>query len=172
MMDVATWAREYFGKSLSLNTVRRCRHKSISKLYYAKRKAFINFSQKHRRVLGPEVIWDGPKDSGNVFSGQTSPHFSLFFEKADIGFYIPKMKKTIQTMLPTKSAKTNLSDGMGVSQSLQHGWSAYVKVPLMWRDMLEFWRDICCCQDDDFSQELHVYFSRIMPRLLLHKLAP
>ena len=29
----------------------------------------------------------------------------------------------------------------------------YVKVPLM----LEFWRDICCRQDDDFSQELHVF---------------
>ena len=28
---------------------------------------------------------------------------------------------------------------------------------LMQRLMLEFWRDICCCQDDDFSQELHVF---------------
>ena len=38
------------------------------------------------------------------------------------------------------------------------------------RLMLEFWRDICCRQDDNFSQELHVYFSRTMPGLILHEL--
>ena len=45
-----------------------------------------------------------------------------------------------------------------------------VKVSLMQRLMLEFWRDTCCRQDDDFSQELHVYFSRTMPGLILHEL--
>ena len=68
MMDIATWARECFIKSLPLNTVCCCIKKSNLKLYYAKRKAFINFAQK--RHSGLEVIWDGPKDSGNLFSGQ------------------------------------------------------------------------------------------------------
>ena len=74
MMDIATWAQEYFGKSLSLNTVRRCIKKCNLKLYYAKRKAFINFAQKRRWVLWARshLRW-----TGNVFSGQTSPHFSL-----------------------------------------------------------------------------------------------
>ena len=36
--------------------------------------------------------------------------------------------------------------------------------------MLEFWREISCHQDDDFSKELHVYFSRTMPGLILHEL--
>ena len=76
----------------------------------------------------PEVIWDGPKDSGNMFSGQTSRHFSLFLEKTDVGFYVPKMKKTIQTVTNWKVQKTSLCDGMGVHQCPQHGWSAY-----MWR---------------------------------------
>ena len=35
--------------------------------------------------------------------------------------------------------------------------------------MLEFWRDICCHQDDNFPQELHVHFSRTMQGLILHK---
>ena len=39
------WVWEYFGKSLSLNTVRRCIKKCNLKLYYAKRKAFMNFSR-------------------------------------------------------------------------------------------------------------------------------
>ena len=44
MMDIATWAWEYFGKSLSLNIVRRCIKKCNLKLYYAKWKAFINYN--------------------------------------------------------------------------------------------------------------------------------
>ena len=32
------------------------------------------------------------------------------------------------------------------------------------------WRDACCCQDDDFPQEPHVYFSRTMAGLILHEL--
>ena len=54
--------------------------------------------RRNGEFSGPEVIWDGPKDSGNVFSGQTSPHFSLFLGKTDVRFYVPKMKKTIQTV--------------------------------------------------------------------------
>ena len=45
-----------------------------------------------------------------------------------------------------------------------------LKVPLMQRLMLEFWRDICCHQNNDFSQKLHVYFSRTMPGFILHEL--
>ena len=45
-MDIATWALEYFGKSLSLNTVKN--KKCNLKLYHAKRKAFNNFAQKCR----------------------------------------------------------------------------------------------------------------------------
>ena len=52
MMDIATWARKYFGQSLPLNTVHRCIKKCNLKLQYAKRKAFINFAQKHlHRVI-------------------------------------------------------------------------------------------------------------------------
>ena len=31
-----------------------------------------------------------------------------------------------------------------------------VKEQLMQRLILEFWRDICCRQENDFSQELHI----------------
>ena len=55
MMDIATQAREYFGKSLSLNTVRCCIKKCNLKLYYAKRMAFMNFETKFE-FSGSEVI--------------------------------------------------------------------------------------------------------------------
>ena len=35
---------------------------------------------------------------------------------------------------------------------------------------LKFWRDKCCHQDDNFSLELHDYFSRTIPGLILHDL--
>ena len=55
MMDIATLAWEYFGKSLSLNTVCRCIKKCNLKLYYAKRKAFINFApETPPSSLGPK----------------------------------------------------------------------------------------------------------------------
>ena len=75
MMDITTWAWEYFGKSLSLNTVRRCMKKCNLKLYYAKRKAFVNFVQKRHECSWPEVIWNGPKDGGNMLFGQTTFQF-------------------------------------------------------------------------------------------------
>ena len=82
------------------------------KLYYAKRKAFINFLQKCHKLSGPKVIYDGPKDNRN---------FSLFFGKKGSWFYVPKMKKTIQTVTTQKSAETSPCDGMRVHYCPWHG---------------------------------------------------
>ena len=60
-------------------------------MYYAMKKAFIHFAQK-RRVLWARRHLDAPKDSGNVFSGQRSTHFSFFRGKTDVGFYVPREK--------------------------------------------------------------------------------
>ena len=116
---------------------------------------------------GPEVIWDGLKDTGNVFSGQMSPYFSLYFGKN--GHWI----------LRAKDEKDHW-DGYQRNQplwwygdaSVLTAWviCIHVKVPLMHRLMLEIWRDVCCRQDSDFSQELLVYFSRTMPGLILQEL--
>lgn len=49
--DIATWAREFFGKPLSLNTVRRCIQKCKLKLYCSQRKPYINKRQQRRRLV-------------------------------------------------------------------------------------------------------------------------
>ena len=120
MMDIATWAQEYFGKSLSLNTVCHCIKKCNLKLYFSKMKAFIHFALKRHRVLWARSHLR-PKDSGNVFH---EFHISgCFWKKTDIGFYVPKMKKTIQTVT-NKRCKTSLFDGRGVHLS----WSGLILV--------------------------------------------
>ena len=106
MMDVATRARKYIEKSLSLKTVCCCIKKCNLKLYYAKRKAFLNSAQKRRQVhLCPKSSEMDRKTEETYSSGQISPHFSLFLGKTDVGFYVPKMKNTIQTLASVKVQK-------------------------------------------------------------------
>ena len=70
---------------------------------------------------------------------------------------------------PVTNAKTSLCDGMGVHQCPGHGWSAY-----MWRYhwcrglRWNFGETYAAIKTTNFSQELHVYFSRTMPGLILH----
>ena len=56
-----------------------------------------------------------------------SPQFSLFWGKMDVGFYVPKMKKTILTV--KKSEKTSPCDGVG-GATVPTAWviCIYVKV--------------------------------------------
>ena len=131
MMDIATWAREYFGKSLSLNTVRRCIKKCNLKLHYANRKTFINFAQKHRRLWAQSHLrWI--KRQWKCVLWQTSPHFSLFLGKTDIRCYVPMLKRTIQTVTNEKCSVMvwgcTSAHGMGNlhicdSRIAKKGWS-------------------------------------------------
>ncbi|KAF0030334.1 hypothetical protein F2P81_017065 [Scophthalmus maximus] len=49
--DITTWAQEHFRKPLSVNIVRRYIYDCKLKLYHAKRRPFINNTQKRRRLL-------------------------------------------------------------------------------------------------------------------------
>ncbi|XP_061774517.1 zinc finger protein 354C-like isoform X2 [Nerophis ophidion] len=51
LKDITTWAQEHFKKPLSLNTICGYFYKCKLKLYYAKRKPFINNIQKCRQLL-------------------------------------------------------------------------------------------------------------------------
>ena len=145
MMDIATWAWEYFGK-YSRNVSWNCIMQSRRHLLILRRNTAM--------LSGPEVIWDGLKDSENVFSGQHESTFQLLLGKTDIGFNVPKMKKTVQTVTNEKCKIQPLWWYGGASVPTAWVICIYVKVPLMQRLMLEFWRYICSHQDNKFSQEL------------------
>ncbi len=51
VIDITKWAQEYFQKPLSVNTICCAICRCQLKLYYAKRKPYVNRVQKHRRVL-------------------------------------------------------------------------------------------------------------------------
>ena len=92
MIDIATWAWEYFGKSLLLNTVRRCIKKCNLKLYSEKRKRFMNFAQKRRRVLWGRSHWRWTWSDESTFQ-------LIFGEKRTLNFcYQWKVRKPASVM--------------------------------------------------------------------------
>ena len=77
--DITTWAQEYFLKPLSVNTVRRYIHKCKLKLYHAKRKPYINNTQKRRRLLWARahVRWTEAKWKSVLWSDEST--FQIVF---------------------------------------------------------------------------------------------
>ena len=77
----------------------------------------------------------------------------------DVGFHAPKMEKDHPDCYPQKVQKP----------ASRHRWSTVYEGTIDAEAYVRFLRDICCRQDSNFSQELHVYFSRTMPGLILHE---
>ena len=67
-------------------------------------------------------------------------HISLFLGKTEVGFYAPKMKKTIQTVTNEKCKNQPLMAGGCISAHGMGDLHIYKPVPLMQRLMFEFWR--------------------------------
>ncbi len=51
VMEITTWAQEYFQKTLSVNTIHRAIRRCQLKLYRSKKKPYLNMIQKRRRFL-------------------------------------------------------------------------------------------------------------------------
>ena len=119
---------------------------------------FINFVQKHRRVLWAQshLRWTQRQWKCVLWSDEST--FHLVFLKKD--------KAKDEKDHPTKSAKTSFCDGIVVHQCPQYGRSAYMlKEPLLRRLMLEY----AALKTITFPRN-SVHFSRTMPSLILHKL--
>ncbi|KAK3545302.1 hypothetical protein QTP70_003658 [Hemibagrus guttatus] len=51
VMEITTWAQEYFQKTLSVNTIHRAIRRCRLKFYRSKKKPYLNMIQKRRRFL-------------------------------------------------------------------------------------------------------------------------
>ncbi len=51
VMEIITWAQEYFQKTLSVNTIHRAIRRCRLKLYRSKKKPYLNMIQKRRHFL-------------------------------------------------------------------------------------------------------------------------
>ena len=88
--------------------------------------------RKATELSGSKVIWDGPKDSGNMFSCLTSPHVGSFFrEKRPLNSTCQRWKR------PSRLTNEKLKNQPmwwygGASVPMHgHGWSAWTVHPEM-----------------------------------------
>uniref|UniRef100_A0A8C1II21 Tc1-like transposase DDE domain-containing protein n=1 Tax=Cyprinus carpio TaxID=7962 RepID=A0A8C1II21_CYPCA len=88
VMEITTWAQEYFQKTLSVNTIHRAIRRCRLKLYRSKRKPYLNMIQKRRCFLWAKVA-KGAKWKTVLWSDESK--FEVLFRK--LGRHVIRTKE-------------------------------------------------------------------------------
>ncbi len=91
VMEITTWAQEYFQKTLSVNTIHRAIRRCRLKLYRSKKKPYLNMIQKRRRFLWAKahLKWTVAKWQTVLWSDESK--FEVLFEK--LGRHVIRTKE-------------------------------------------------------------------------------
>ncbi len=91
VMEITTWAQEYFQKTLSVNTIHRAIRRCRLKLYRSKKKPYLNMIQKRRRFLWAKahLKWTVAKWKTVLWSDESK--FEVLFEK--LGRHVIRTKE-------------------------------------------------------------------------------
>ncbi len=117
VMEITTWAQEYFQKTLSVNTIHRAIRRCRLKLYRSKKKPYLNMIQKHRRFLWAKahLKWTVAKWKTVLWSDESK--FEVLFGK--LGRHVIRTKE--DKLLSALSSEACISDGMGLHECVWHG---------------------------------------------------
>ncbi len=107
VMEITTWAQEYFQKTLSVNTIHRAIRRCRLKLYRSKKKPCLNMIQKRRRFLWANAHF-GLWQSGILFCGQTNKNLKLFLENWDAMSSGLKRTRTTQVVISAQFRSLHL----------------------------------------------------------------
>ncbi|KAK3559365.1 hypothetical protein QTP86_012774 [Hemibagrus guttatus] len=91
VMEITTWAQEYFQKTLSVNTIHRAIRRCRLKLYWSKKKPYLNMIQKRRRFLWAKahLKWTVAKWKTVLWSDESK--FEVLFGK--LGRHVIRTKE-------------------------------------------------------------------------------
>ncbi|KAK3536514.1 hypothetical protein QTP86_013837 [Hemibagrus guttatus] len=91
VMEITTWAQEYFQKTLSVNTIHRAIRRCRLKLYSSKKKPYLNMIQKHRCFLWAKahLKWTVAKWKTVLWSDESK--FEVLFGK--LGRHVIRTKE-------------------------------------------------------------------------------
>ncbi|KAK3542859.1 hypothetical protein QTP70_006125 [Hemibagrus guttatus] len=91
VMEITTWAQEYFHKTLSVNTIHRAIRRCRLKLYRSKKKPYLNMIQKRRRFLWAKAYlkWTVAKWKTVLWSDESK--FEVLFGK--LGRHVIRTKE-------------------------------------------------------------------------------
>ncbi len=124
VMEITTWAQEYFQKTLSVNTIHRAIRRCRLKLYRSKKKPYLNMIQKHRRFLWAKahLKWTVAKWKTVLWSDESK--FEVLFGK--LGRHVIRTKEDKDNpscWQPSwqPSSEACISDGMGLHECVWHG---------------------------------------------------
>ncbi|KAK3560817.1 hypothetical protein QTP86_019501, partial [Hemibagrus guttatus] len=83
VMEITTWAQEYFQKTLSVNTIHRAIRRRRLKLYRSKKKPYLNMIQKRRCFLWAKahLKWTVAKWKTVLWSDKSKRIKKVLFEK-------------------------------------------------------------------------------------------
>ncbi len=91
VMEITTWAQEYFQKTLSVNTIHRAIRRCRLKLYRSKKNPYLNMIQKRRRILWAKahLKWTVAKWKTVLWSDESK--FEVLFGK--LGCHVIRTKE-------------------------------------------------------------------------------
>ncbi|KAK3515719.1 hypothetical protein QTP70_030163 [Hemibagrus guttatus] len=91
VMEITTWAQEYFQKTLSVNTIHRAIRRCRLKLYRSKKNPYLNMIQKRRRFLWAKahLKWTVAKWKTVLWSDESK--FEVLFGK--LGRHVIRTKE-------------------------------------------------------------------------------
>ncbi|KAK3574259.1 hypothetical protein QTP86_004397 [Hemibagrus guttatus] len=91
VMEITTWAQEYFQKTLSVNTIHRAIRRCRLKLYRSKKKPYLNMIQKRRHFLWAKahLKWTVAKWKTVLWSDESK--FEVLFGK--LGRHVIRTKE-------------------------------------------------------------------------------
>ncbi len=106
VMEITTWAQEYFQKTLSVNTIHRAIRRCRLKFYRSKMKPYLNMIQKRRRFLWAKahLKWQ----SGKLFCGQTNRNLKFILENWDAMSSGLKRTRTTQVVISAQFRSLHL----------------------------------------------------------------
>ncbi len=121
VMEITTWAQEYFQKTLSVNTIHRAIRRCCLKLYRSKKKPYLNMIQKRRRFLWAKahLKWTVAKWKTVLWSDESK--FEVLFGKLGRHVIRTKEDKDNPSCYQHCCSEACISDGMGLHECVWHG---------------------------------------------------
>ncbi len=138
VMEITTWAQEYFQKTLSVNTIHRAIRRCRLKLYRSKKKPYLNMIQKRRRFLWAKahLKWTVAKWKTVLWSDESK--FEVLFGKLGRHVIQTKTTRTTQVVISAQFRSLHLW-WYGVAW-VRVAWAAYTsgKAPSMLKGISKF----------------------------------
>ncbi len=108
VMEITSWAQEYFQKTLSVNTIHRAIRRCRLKLYRVKKEAISKHDPEAQAFSLGQGSFKMDWQSGKLFCGQTNQNLKFFLENWDAMSSGLKRTRTTQVVISAQFRSLHL----------------------------------------------------------------